>query len=79
MKRQRNNPQQKGRKEFPERVPSEIEASDLSDTEFKIMVIMMLKELNENYKELTGNYISMKKDIETISKSQEEMRVQYLK
>ena len=54
MKRQRNNPQQKGRKEFPERVPSEIEASDLSDTEFKIMVI---RELNENYKQLQGSYI----------------------
>ena len=39
-----------------------------SDTEFKIMVIRMLKELSENYKELygsykklTGNCISMKK------------------
>ena len=43
---------------------NEIEASTLSDTEFKIMVIGILKELSENYKELTGKYINMKKDIE---------------
>ena len=40
---------------------SEIEASNLSDIEFKIMVIRMLKELSENYKELSGTYINMKK------------------
>ena len=47
---------------------SENEANNLSDIEFKIMVIRMLKELSENYKELyesykelIGNYISMKK------------------
>ena len=50
---------------------NEIEASKLSDIEFKIRMlnfIRMLKELSENYKELygsykklTGNCISMKK------------------
>ena len=60
---------------------NEIEASKLSDIEFKIMVIRMLNELNENYKELhgrykelTASYTSMRKDIETINKSQEEMK-----
>ena len=78
MGRQRNDPQLKGKVESPERVLNEIKASKLSDIEFKIM---MLKELSENYKELygcqkelTGNYISMKNDIETINKSQEEMK-----
>ena len=53
---------------------SEIEARNLSDIEFKVMVIMMLKELSENYKELSGKYISMKKDIETMNKNQDEMK-----
>ena len=33
-----------------------IEASKPSDTEFKIMVIRMLNELSENYKEFHGSY-----------------------
>ena len=80
MGRKRNKPQLKGKKESPERVLDETEASKLSDIEFKTMVIRMVKELSENYKELQGsykeltaNYTSMKKDIETISKNQEEM------
>ena len=52
---------------------SEMEVSKLSDTEFKIMVIKMLKELTNNYKELSENYNTMKKEIETINKNQEEM------
>ena len=51
----------KGKEESPERVLNEIEASSSSDIEFKIMVICMLKEFSENYKELSGNYISIKK------------------
>ena len=60
---------------------NEIQASQLSDIEFKTMVIRKLNELTETYQkqqrtyeELTANYISMKKDIETISKGQEEMK-----
>ena len=59
---------------------NKIEASKLSDIEFKAMVIGKFNELIKNYqilqgnyKELTTNNISMKKDIETINKSQEEM------
>ena len=55
---------------------TEIEASQLSDTEFKAMVIRKLNELTENYQklqgnydELTANYISMKKDIETTTRA----------
>ena len=40
-----------------------MEVSKLSDIEFKIMVIRMLKELTDNYKELAENYNSMKKEI----------------
>ena len=60
---------------------NEIEASQLSDIEFKTMVIRKLNELSENYQkpkgnyeELTANYIRMKKDIETINKSQQEIK-----
>ena len=81
MGRQRNNPQLKGKEESLEKVLNEIEASNLSDIEFKVMVIRMLKELSENYeklygnyKELSGNHISMKKYVETMNKIQEEMK-----
>ena len=49
---------------------NEIEASQLSDIEFKTMAIGKLNELTENYQKLQGNYeeltkdyINMKKDI----------------
>ena len=81
MGRQRNNPQMKGQEEASERMLTEKEASQLSDTEFKAMVIRKLKELTENYQklqgnynELTANYINMKKEIETINKGQAEMK-----
>ena len=64
----------KGKKETSERMLTQIEASQLSDTEFKAMVIRKLTELTENYQklqanynELTGKYINMKKEIETIN------------
>ena len=62
----------------------EIEASQLSDTEFKTMVIRKLNELTEDYQKLQGNYdeptrnyitiSSWKRDIETINKGQEEIK-----
>ena len=56
MGRQRNNPQIKGKEEASERMLNEIEASLLSDIEFKVMVIRKLNELTENYQKLQGNY-----------------------
>ena len=60
---------------------TEKEATQLSDTELKAMVIRKHLELTENYQklqgnynELTTNYINMKKEIEKINKSQEEMK-----
>ena len=59
----------------------ETEAHKLSDTEFKVMLIRMLNECGENYKELQGsckeltvNYTRMKKEIKTINKSHNEMK-----
>ena len=76
----------KRKKEASERMVNEIEASQLSDTEFKALVIRKLNELTENYQKLQGNYneltanyitanyIHMKKETETINKGQEEMK-----
>ena len=71
----------KGKEEASERMLNEIEASQLSDIDFKVMVIRKLNELTENYQklhgnysELTVNYMNMKKEIETINKGQEEMQ-----
>ena len=68
MGRQSNNPQIKGKEEAPERVLNDVEASQMSDIEFKEMVIRKLNELTENYQKLQGssnelpeNYINMKK------------------
>ena len=47
MGRQRNNPQKKEKEEASERMPTEKEATQLSDTEFKAMVIRKLTELTE--------------------------------
>ena len=46
----------KGKKETSERMLNEVEASQLSDTEFKAMVIRKFTELTENYQKLQGNY-----------------------
>ena len=85
MRRQRNNAQSKGKGEFSEIMLNEIEASQLSDTEFKTMVIKKLNELSANYQnlqgnyeELTANYINIKNDKETINKGEEERRIQFL-
>ena len=69
----------KGKEEASERMLTEKEANQLSDTEFKAMIIRKLKELSElteyyqklqgNHNELTANYINMKKEIETINKA----------
>ena len=74
----------KGKEEASERMLTEKEVSQLSDTEFKAMVIKKLTELSKltvnyqklhrNNNEVTANYINIKKEIETINKSQEEMK-----
>ena len=46
----------KGNEEASERMLNEIEASQLSDIEFKTMVIKKLNELGEKYTELQGSY-----------------------
>ena len=62
MGRQKNNLKSKVMEDSPVKELNEMGASKLSDIEFKRMVIRMLKELTDNYKELSGNYSSMKKN-----------------
>ena len=47
---------------------NEMEITKLSHIEFKLMVLKMLKELTDNCKGLSENYISMKKETESINK-----------
>ena len=61
MERQRKNPKLKGMGDSPVKELNEMEASKLSDIKIKRMVMRMLKELTDNYRELSGNYNSMKK------------------
>ena len=57
------------------------EANQVPDTEFKELVIRKLNGLTENYQKLQGNYneftakyINTKKEIETITRGQKEMK-----
>ena len=50
MGRQRNMPQMKEKENSPEKELQVSEASNLPDTEFKTIVIRMIKELTENFK-----------------------------
>ena len=65
----------KGKEEVSETMLNETEASQLSEIEFKQLVIRKFNEFTENYQklqgnvnELTANYINMKKEIEIINK-----------
>ena len=71
----------KGKGEVSETMLNEKEASQLSDIEFKELVIRKFNNLTQNYQKLQGNYneitvnyIKMKREIDTINKGQEEMK-----
>ena len=64
--------QSKGMEDSLQKELNEMEVSQLSDVEFNIVIIKLLKELTDNYKELSENYIHHNKEIETI-KNQEEI------
>ena len=56
-----------------------MEATQIPNSEFKIMVICMLKNLRERMDDLIENInkeiVSIKKDIETINMNQSEMKM----
>ena len=53
---------------------NEIEASNLRDIEFKVIVIRMLKELSETRRNLVGTTSAWKKYIETLNNNKSEMK-----
>ena len=65
MRRQRNMAQMKEQIKTPEKEPNEMEISNLSDAEFKILGLRVLKELSE--------------DLNSIKKIQSDMKVTLLK
>ena len=78
MRKQRNMPQMKQQEKTTENKLNEIEASNLPETEFKVMIIKMLNEhmgrMDEHNENLNREIVSIKKDIETIKKNQTEIR-----
>ena len=85
MGRQRNKSPDERKGGSLRRMLNEIEISQLTDIEFRALVIRKLNELTENYQKLQGNYyeftanyINKKKEVESINKGQEEMKIQFL-
>ena len=60
MRRQRNMTQMKGQIKTPEKELNEMEISNLSDAEFKTLVIRMLKELSEKCNSIKNIWSEMK-------------------
>ena len=69
-------PQMKEQKKSPKKQLNEMEASSLPDTEFKTVVMRVLKELRARVDELRElkEIINIEKDIDTIKKNQSEMK-----
>ena len=55
MRRQRNRAQMKEQNKTPEKELNKMEISNLSDAEFKILVIRMLKELSDYFNGIKKN------------------------
>ena len=74
MKKQRKMFQMNEQDKSPEKELKKIEASNLTDTEFKTLVIIMLNEFRGRLDKLSENLneeiVGIKKVIETIKKSQ---------
>ena len=68
MSRQRNMAQKKEQIKIPEKELNKMEISNLSNAEFKTLVIRMLSELSENFNSIK------KKGMETIKKNQSDMK-----
>ena len=60
MSRQRNMAQKKEQIKIPEKELNKMEISNLSNAEFKTLVIRMFKELNEDFNNLTKDPVRNK-------------------
>ena len=71
MRRQRNMAQMKEQIETPEKELNKMEISNLSDAEFKTLVIRMLKELSEDLNSIKKVQSEMKDTLIEIKNSKE--------
>ena len=60
MRRQRNMAQMKEQNKTPEKELNKMEISNLSDAEFKTLLIRMLKELSEDLNSIKKNQTEVK-------------------
>ena len=69
MRRQRNMTQTKEQKKTPEKELNEMEISNLSDAEFKTLVIRMCKELTGYFKNIKHTQAEIKISLSEINKN----------
>ena len=69
MGTQKKNMQSKGMEDSTLKELKIMEVTKPLDIKFKIMVMQMIKKVTDNYKELSEDYINMRKKIETMNKT----------
>ena len=79
MRRQRNLAQMKEQIKAPKRELNKIEISNLSDAEFRTLVIRMLKELSEDFCSINKIQSEMKDILIEIKNIYRETTVQWMK
>ena len=67
--------QMKEQNKTPEKELNKMETRNLLDAEFKTLVMRMFNELRGRVNDLSENFKSMKKDMETIKNNQSEMKI----
>ena len=74
MWRQRNSPHMKEKQASPEKEVNELEASDLPEQEFRVMIIRWLKRMEDKFDNMSKTQEEMKNDIATMKNSIESIK-----
>ncbi|KAK1339725.1 hypothetical protein QTO34_018280 [Cnephaeus nilssonii] len=74
MGRQKGNSQRKEQEETPESELNELEASSLTEKEFRVFVIRMFKRMDEKYTQLNESYKELNENVTNMKRNQEEMK-----
>ncbi|KAK1327336.1 hypothetical protein QTO34_019202 [Cnephaeus nilssonii] len=74
MGRQKGNSQRKAKEESPERELNELEASSLTEKEFRVFVIRMFKRMDDKYTQLNENYKELNENVTNMKRNQEAMK-----
>ena len=69
MRRQRNRAQMKEQNKTPEKELNKLEISNITDTEFKTLVIKMLKDLTGYFNSIKKTQAEMKVTLSEINKN----------